>query len=76
VRKLQIARRELPLEASINPLSRFNLLILDNLSYVSKNQAETTVLFEPVGVCYERRSMLITANQPFGDWDKVFHEPP
>jgi DNA replication protein DnaC len=24
---------------------------------------------------YERRSMLITANQPFGEWDKIFPEP-
>jgi hypothetical protein len=39
VQKLQIARRELTLEASINRLDRFNLLILDHLPYVSNDQA-------------------------------------
>ena len=38
----------------------------------SKDQAETSVLFELIGTRYERRSMLITANQPFGEWGKVF----
>lgn len=30
------------------------------------------MLFELIGSRYERRSMLITANQPFGDWGKIF----
>jgi DNA replication protein DnaC len=75
VQKLQIARRELGLEAAINRLDRFDLLILDDFSYVSKDQAETSVLFELISARYERRSMLITANQPFGDWGKVFPDP-
>jgi DNA replication protein DnaC len=51
------------------------LLILDDLAYVTKDQAETSVLFELISARYERRSMLITANQPFGEWNKVFPEP-
>jgi DNA replication protein DnaC len=46
VQRLQVARRELALEAAINRLDRFDLLILDDLAYVSKDQAETSVLFE------------------------------
>lgn len=75
VQKLQIARRELGLEAVINRLDRFHLLILDDLAYVTKDQAETSVLFELISARYERRSMLITANQPFGEWGKVFPDP-
>ena len=75
VQKLQVARRELGLEAAINRLDRFHLLILDDLAYVSKDQAETSVLFELISARYERRSMLITANQPFGSWGKVFPDP-
>lgn len=75
VQKLQIARRELALEAAIAKLDKYHLLILDDLAYVSKDQAETSVLFELIGARYERRSMLITANQPFGDWGKVFPDP-
>lgn len=75
VQKLQIARRDLSLEAAISRLDRFDLLILDDLAYVTKDQAETSVLFELVSARYERRSLLITANQPFGEWGKVFPDP-
>ena len=75
VQKLQLARRELGLEAAINRLDRFHLLILDDLAYVTKDQAETSVLFELISARYERRSMMITANQPFGEWGKVFPDP-
>lgn len=70
-----MARRELNLEAAINRLDRFDLLVLDDLAYFTKDQAETSVLFELISARYERRSMLITANQPFGEWNKVFPEP-
>jgi hypothetical protein len=53
-------------------VDKYHLLILDDIAYVSKDQAETSVLFELIGSRYERRSMLITANQPFGEWGKVF----
>ena len=75
VQRLQVARRELALEAAINRLDRYHLLILDDLAYVSKDQAETSVLFELISARYERRSTLITANQPFGAWGKVFPDP-
>ena len=75
VQKLQVARRELALEAAIARLDRFHLLILDDLAYIPKDQAETSVLFELISARYERRSTLITANQPFGEWGKVFPDP-
>lgn len=72
VQRLQTARQELGLAAAIDKLDRFHLLVLDDLSYVRKTQAETSVLFELIAARYERRSLLITANQPFGEWDSVF----
>ena len=75
VQRLQIARRELALEAAIAKLDKFHLLILDDIAYVTKDQAETSVLFELISARYERRSLLITANQPFGEWGKVFPDP-
>ena len=45
------------------------------LALVTKDQAETSVLFELISARYERRSLLITANQPFGEWGKVFPDP-
>jgi DNA replication protein DnaC len=75
VQRLQIARRELALESTIAKLDRYDLLILDDIAYVTKDQAETSVLFELIAARYERRSMMITANQPFGEWGKIFPEP-
>jgi DNA replication protein DnaC len=75
VQKLQLARRDLALEAAIAKLDKFHLLILDDIAYVTKDQAETSVLFELISARYERRSMLITANQPFGEWGRIFPDP-
>ena len=75
VQKLQIARRELALEAAVSRLDKYHLLILDDLAYVTKDQAETSVLFELISSRYERRSLMITANQPFGDWGRIFPDP-
>jgi DNA replication protein DnaC len=72
VQRLQVARQELALESAIGKLDKYHLLVLDDLAYVSKDQAETSVLFELISARYERRSMLITANQPFGEWGRVF----
>ena len=72
VQRLQVARRDLMLESALAKLDKYDLLILDDIAYVSKDQAETSVLFELIGTRYERRSMLITANQAFGQWGKVF----
>jgi DNA replication protein DnaC len=72
VQRLQLARRNLDLEGAIAKLDKYHLLVLDDLAYVSKDQAETSALFELISARYERRSLIITANQPFGEWDKVF----
>jgi DNA replication protein DnaC len=72
VQRLQVARQELGLEAAITKLDKYQLLILDDIAYVTKDQAETSMLFELIAARYERRSLLITANQPFGEWGKIF----
>jgi len=74
VQRLQVARREMRLPAEIAKLDRFDLLILDDLSYVRRDQAETSVLFELIAARYERKSLAVTANQPFSGWDQVFPE--
>jgi len=75
VQRLQVARRELTLEAAIARLDKYHLLVLDDMAYVTKDQAETSVLFELISARYEQRSMLITANQPFGEWNRIFPDP-
>ena len=73
--RLQAARRELVLEAAIRKLDKFHLLMLDDFSYITKDQAETSVLFELISARYEQRSLLITANQPFGQGTRLQIQP-
>jgi DNA replication protein DnaC len=75
VQQLQTARKDLKLAPAIEKLDKYHLLILDDLSYLQKSHAETSVLFELISARYERRSIMITANQPFGAWDKIFPDP-
>lgn len=66
-KKLQVTLRELALETAISKLDKYQLLSFNRLAYVTKAQTETSVLFELISILYERRSILITANQPFGE---------
>ncbi len=72
VQKLQEARRQYKLPEMLAKLGHYPLLILDDIGYVKKDEAETGVLFELIADRYEHSSLIITANQPFSDWDKIF----
>ncbi len=72
VQQLQQAKLQLQLPSLLKKLDRFDLLVLDDLGYVKKTEAETSVLFELIAHRYERKSLLITANQPFSQWDAIF----
>lgn len=72
VQQLQLARSTYKLPEAINKLSRFPLLILDDIGYAKKDEAETNVLFELIAERYETGSLIITANQPFSDWNNIF----
>src|ERR1700710_538884 len=75
VQKLQVARKSLQLPSALAKLDRFDLIILDDISYVRRDQAETSVLFELIAERYEHKSLAITANTPFSQWGEVFVEP-
>lgn len=72
VQKLQQARRDYKLADYLKRLARFNLLILDDIGYIKKDEAETSVLFELIAQRYESYSLIITSNQPFKEWDQIF----
>ena len=50
----------------------FSFVNLDDFGYVKKDEAETSVLFELICERYESKSLLITSNQGFAEWDKIF----
>ncbi len=72
VQLLQHAKLQLQLPTTSNKLDRYDLLLIDDLGYVKKSEAETSILFELIAHHYERKSLLITANQPFSQWDSIF----
>jgi DNA replication protein DnaC len=75
VQTLQTAKNEFRLNKELERLGRFELLILDDMGYVKKSDQETSVLFELIENRYETGSVIITANQPFNEWDQLFPDP-
>lgn len=72
MQKLQLARKNLTLPTALYKLDRYALLILDDIGYVRKDDAETHVLFELIAHRYESKSLMVTSNQPFSEWDQIF----
>lgn len=72
VQEMQKARNELQLERLFARLDRYGVIIVDDIGYVKKSDGETHVLFELIAHRYESRSMIITSNHAFGDWDQIF----
>jgi len=74
VQKLQKARNELRLEEEMCKLDKYEVIILDDIGYVRKSTDETHVLFELISYRYETKSMIITSNQPFSQWEHIFSD--
>lgn len=72
VQLLQQAKIQFRLKETLIRLDKIPLLILDDLGYVKKDEHETSVLFELICHRYETGSLILTANQPFSQWDTIF----
>ena len=75
VQMLLIAKRDLLLEATIRRLDRFQAVLIDDIGYVQQNREEIAVLFTFLAERYERRSVMITSNLVFSQWDRIFKDP-
>jgi DNA replication protein DnaC len=75
VQRLLAAKQSLDLEATLRRLDHFDAIILDDLGYVQQGRAEMEVLFTFLAERYERKSVLITSNLVFSEWDKIFQDP-
>lgn len=74
VQSLQQAKQALTLSSALDKLDKFDCLCLDDFGYVKRDQFETSVLFELISERYERKSIILTCNQPFGEWDNIFQD--
>lgn len=75
VQRLLAAKRDLRLEKELAVLDRFDAVICDDIGYVQQNRDEMEVLFTFLAERYERRSVIITSNLLFSEWDRIFKDP-
>ena len=75
VQQLLVARRDLCLPRALRALDVFDAVILDDLGYVQQTAEEAEVLFTLMAERYERRSLIITSNLVFSEWDRIFKTP-
>lgn len=75
VQRLLAAKRDLALDRELKRLDAFDAVILDDLGYVQQDREEMEVLFTFLAQRYERRSVLITSNLVFSQWNQIFKNP-
>jgi DNA replication protein DnaC len=75
VGRLLAARRDYALERELRQLDKFEVIILDDIGYVQQSREEMEVLFTFLAERYERRSLMITSNLVFSEWNKIFKDP-
>lgn len=75
VQRLLCAKRDLELEPVMRRLDGFDVVIVDDLGYVQQDRDEMEVLFTFLSARYERRSVMITSNLVFSQWDRIFKDP-
>jgi DNA replication protein DnaC len=74
VGQLLVAKRDLRLEAELKRLDRYEVVILDDIGYVQQSREEMEVLFTFLSERYERRSVMISSNLVFSQWDQIFKD--
>jgi DNA replication protein DnaC len=75
VQQMLAAKRDLALEGLFKKMDRFDVVVLDDIGYVQQDRDEMEVLFTFLSERYERRSLMITSNLVFSQWDKIFKDP-
>ena len=75
VQNLLIAKRDLELPKLLKRLSKYDVLIIDDIGYVQQSREEMEVLFTILADRYERGTVMITSNLPFSKWEKIFKDP-
>ena len=75
VQRLLAAKRDLRLPQELRKLDRFACVILDDIGYLQQERDEMEVLFTFLAERYENRSVAITTNLVFSEWERIFKNP-
>ena len=60
------------LQAELTRLGRYPLLVIDEVGYIPFEPEAANLFFQLVSARYERASLIVTSNKPFGRWGEVF----
>ena len=74
VQELLAAKRNLELPRALRKLDHFAVLLLDDVGYIQQSPEEAEILFTLLAERYERRSVCITSNLIFAQWDRIFRD--
>ena len=74
VQDLLAAKRDLKLSRFFKTLSRYEVLVLDDLGYVQQSREEMEVLFSLLAERYERGSVMLSSNLAFSGWESIFKD--
>jgi DNA replication protein DnaC len=72
VNRLEELQKQYQLERFLSQLDRAELLICDELGYLTFSRTGAELLFQVFADRYERGSMLITSNLAFSEWVQIF----
>ncbi len=75
VQELLAAKRDLALPRALRRFDVFDLVVLDDLGYVQQSPEEAEVLFTLLAERYERKSVALTSNLVFSQWERIFKNP-
>ena len=75
VQDLLAAKRDLKLRGFLKKISRYQVMILDDIGYVQYSREEMEVLFALLAERYERGSVVLTSNLAFSGWESIFKDP-
>ena len=72
VARLAEAHQAGNLQAELTRLGRYPLLVIDEVGYIPFEPEAANLFFQLVSARYERASLIVTSNKPFGRWGEVF----
>jgi len=75
VQRLLSAKRDLRLPQELAKLDKFACVILDDLGYIQQDRDEMEVLFTFFSERYERKSLMLSTNLVFSEWERIFKHP-
>ena len=75
VQRLLAAKENLRLEKELKKLDAYDVVIVNDIGYIQQNRDEMEVLFTFLAERYERKSVMISSNLVFSQWDRIFKDP-